>query len=117
MGRAGRDWHGDPQGGQSSSPGPASRRTSVPRASPFSAQSERDISWHDGVVLSQLLAGGGVPGRESGQVTHGMLLLPMGVSPAPARGAQGCAWGVVVVAQEERAVKPLGLGQQMHCRD
>lgn len=64
-----------------------------PESSPFSAQSKRDISWYDGVVLSQPLARGGVPGRDSRQVARGLLLLPTGVSPVPAWGAQGCAGG------------------------
>jgi len=65
-----------------------------PESSPFSAQSKRDISWHDEVVLAQPLTRGSVPGRETRRVTRGLLR----------SGGSWLRWWVV--AQEEWVAKP-----------
>lgn len=105
MGCEGRIWHGDVQGGQSSIPRSAFGRTSVPRVA-RSQRGARETSLgtmglrSPSRSLARSLTRGSVPGRDSGQVTRGLLLLPTGgggVSPVP-------AWGWV--GWEERVTEP-----------
>lgn len=64
-------------------------RTSVPKSSPFSAQSKRDISWHDEVVLAAVCPEGGSLGGSPVGCSHS----PRGDEPCGCVGGSGLRLG------------------------
>lgn len=116
MGCEGRIWHGDVQGGQSSIPRSAFGRTSVPRVA-RSQRGARETSLgtmglrSPSRSLARSLTRGSVPGRDSGQVTRGLLLLPTGGGGEP-----GACMGLGGLGGAGDRASP-ALGQQTCCRD